>query len=407
MDDISYYSIALSGSSDKDAPATPYEYKVGFFSTSAGFRPHRHGFAELMYIKGERGVHIIDGIEYPLENFSLFLVLPHQVHSLVCADLDAPRVHYLDFDMGLLLSLLSRPEDCAAMRNALRRSAPAVRRDKLDQDTVENVFVDLLAEFSEGSGLLASATARTSAITAIMQFFDARSDEKPGDRKDDDAWKALEYAISNSHESLTAASVAQRIGWTESAFNAFCKRETGSTLPALVTEVRMQEAASLLTTFPRAGASSIMHLTGYSSQATFFRVFKKTYGCTPEEFRQKLVFRSIPEATGSVPAALSHEILLYIHREICRKLTLCDVAEVFSVNASRLGKDFTEYLGESFNQYVNRLKVIKACPMLSMTDQPIGEISEKVGFSSIRSFRTTFKRYMKKDPAEYRCNPGL
>lgn len=64
-------------------------------------------------------------------------------------------------------------------------------------------------------------------------------------------------------------------------------------------------------------------------------------------------------------------------RYVCRRLTLCDVTKAFSVNASRLGKDFTEHLGESFDQYANRLKAIKTCPMLSMTDQPIGEISEK------------------------------
>ena len=52
--------------------------------------------------------------------------------------------------------------------------------------------------------------------------------------------------------------------------------------------------------------------------------------------------------------------------------------------------------------YINKLKMEKAISLMSTTNMTITEISESVGFSTLRYFSTTFKQYTGKIPSAYK-----
>ena len=62
-----------------------------------------------------------------------------------------------------------------------------------------------------------------------------------------------------------------------------------------------------------------------------------------------------------------------------------------------------EKLNVGFNEYVNSLRVSNACIYLLKTDMSITEISDAVGFNSIRTFNRAFAKQMKVSPSEYRA----
>ena len=55
-----------------------------------------------------------------------------------------------------------------------------------------------------------------------------------------------------------------------------------------------------------------------------------------------------------------------------------------------------------FNDYINSLRVSKACLLLTDSDMSITAISDKVGFSTIRTFNRAFLRQTGKSPSDYR-----
>ena len=55
-----------------------------------------------------------------------------------------------------------------------------------------------------------------------------------------------------------------------------------------------------------------------------------------------------------------------------------------------------------FSEYVNLLRVNRACDLLNDTDKKIADISEDAGFSTIRSFNRAFARHMNMTPIQYR-----
>ncbi len=57
-----------------------------------------------------------------------------------------------------------------------------------------------------------------------------------------------------------------------------------------------------------------------------------------------------------------------------------------------------------FNEYVNSLRVSNACKHLRKSDRPITEISELVGFNTLRTFNRAFHKQMGMTPREYRLS---
>ncbi|MBQ9085973.1 MAG: AraC family transcriptional regulator [Clostridia bacterium] len=55
-----------------------------------------------------------------------------------------------------------------------------------------------------------------------------------------------------------------------------------------------------------------------------------------------------------------------------------------------------------FNDYINSLRISTACKLLSQTDKSVTEISEQVGFNTLRTFNRAFLKDMEMTPSAYR-----
>jgi AraC-like DNA-binding protein len=59
-------------------------------------------------------------------------------------------------------------------------------------------------------------------------------------------------------------------------------------------------------------------------------------------------------------------------------------------------------LGMGFNDYVNSIRISNACRLLIESTSPISEISEEVGFNTVRTFNRAFVKHVGTSPREYR-----
>ncbi len=83
-------------------------------------------------------------------------------------------------------------------------------------------------------------------------------------------------------------------------------------------------------------------------------------------------------------------------------ITLEDVAGALHLNKYHISHLLNDKLGISFNTYINTLRIDKACDLLTTGKQTVAEISENVGFGSIRSFNRAFAQIMHMTPLQYR-----
>ena len=97
-----------------------------------------------------------------------------------------------------------------------------------------------------------------------------------------------------------------------------------------------------------------------------------------------------------------HSILEYCSRNASGPLELETVAEELHLSRFYVSRLLSRELRMGFSEYVNLLRVNRACDLLNDTDKKMADISEDAGFSTIRSFNRAFARHMNMTPIQYR-----
>lgn len=102
-------------------------------------------------------------------------------------------------------------------------------------------------------------------------------------------------------------------------------------------------------------------------------------------------------------------ILSYIEEHLSGKLTLSHMAEQFYMTPGSFCRYFKKHLGVSFTNYVNDVRLEKACHMLTTTNLPVMEIGFLCGFENFSYFIRLFKQKLGQTPLGYRqtaLSPG-
>jgi len=92
----------------------------------------------------------------------------------------------------------------------------------------------------------------------------------------------------------------------------------------------------------------------------------------------------------------------YISENFAQEITLTDMAKKVSMNDSAFSRFFAKATGNSFNRFVNRVRISKACELLFDTETPITSICYETGFNNIANFNRRFRELKGSTPREYR-----
>jgi two-component system response regulator YesN len=96
------------------------------------------------------------------------------------------------------------------------------------------------------------------------------------------------------------------------------------------------------------------------------------------------------------------DALAYIRRNAAGELSLDDVARACHKNPSTLRKLFREQLGQTFSDYLNRVRVEQAIEKLKDPNRSLAEIAVEVGFYDQSHFGKVFRQVTGYTPALYR-----
>lgn len=83
-------------------------------------------------------------------------------------------------------------------------------------------------------------------------------------------------------------------------------------------------------------------------------------------------------------------------------LGLAKISSVFGISEGYVSSIFKEQDGVNFADYVEQLRIEKACQLLKDGNYKITDISSMVGYNSVQTFRRAFKRVLGIKPTEYR-----
>lgn len=100
---------------------------------------------------------------------------------------------------------------------------------------------------------------------------------------------------------------------------------------------------------------------------------------------------------------LIKNIMSYINANYMdSNLGLAKISTEFGISEGYVSSMFKEQAGVNFADYVESIRIDKACQLLREEDITITDISDMVGYNSVQSFRRAFKRVKGIQPKEFR-----
>jgi AraC-like DNA-binding protein len=92
----------------------------------------------------------------------------------------------------------------------------------------------------------------------------------------------------------------------------------------------------------------------------------------------------------------------YIERHLAEPLYLPDLARRTGLSESAFSRLFMKCTSRTLPQYVNELRIARACRLLAETDQTVNEIAAGCGYSSLANFQRQFQKVQHRPPLAYR-----
>lgn len=83
-------------------------------------------------------------------------------------------------------------------------------------------------------------------------------------------------------------------------------------------------------------------------------------------------------------------------------ITQTDAAGLVRMSASAFCRFFRRHTGKAFRDYVNEVRVARACSYLTHSDASISEIAFRSGYGNLSNFNRRFRRIVGRTPGEYR-----
>lgn len=93
-------------------------------------------------------------------------------------------------------------------------------------------------------------------------------------------------------------------------------------------------------------------------------------------------------------------MIRFVHENYSTSVTLKQLADELQLSRNYLGQIFRNVTGETFNQYLTRVRIGKAKEMIMEGELYIYEIAEKVGYTNIPYFSSQFKKITGVNPTD-------
>ncbi len=112
----------------------------------------------------------------------------------------------------------------------------------------------------------------------------------------------------------------------------------------------------------------------------------------------------IPTGTAPDNYLVIAPVLNYIDQNYADDLQTEDLADLIHLSPTHFRRIFLQIMGTSPLEYLNQIRIFKACDLMRSTEDSILSISENVGFKSIATFNRRFSTLMQMSPRTYKSH---
>lgn len=93
----------------------------------------------------------------------------------------------------------------------------------------------------------------------------------------------------------------------------------------------------------------------------------------------------------------------HIEANLAGEIYLANLSQLTGLGESAFSRLFKKSTGRTVPQYINELRIARACRLLAETDKTVGEITDMCGYPSPAHFQQQFQRFEHRSPLIYRA----
>lgn len=215
-------------------------------------------------------------------------------------------------------------------------------------------------------------------------------------------WRACIYIASLSMDpNENTETTAAKLGVDVSALNRAVRMVTGMNGDQLFSRLKCVMASSFFL-FENLPLDYIAVHSGFKSDVTFYRCFKKTMGMTPREYRDNSLYDKGSRYRGLSMDETLVAVVNYLYSNLSEQITMDGMAKALFTSDSIIRKLLDETFGVSYKQILSLFRIRYSESLLASTNLPILDISVMVGFNSDRTYSRVFSSINGISPSEYR-----
>ncbi len=255
-------------------PNTIYCNRQKFTSKNS----HRHAYYEIELIVNGSGTHIINGNAYEERTGDIFIMRLTDFHEFVHTKetenwvIEIPT-SYVSGDIANMMMQVNG-DIVTNLTNGDFEKAKSIYCMIEEVKDKKEKFYDLLKQHLT-----------LSLILFILDRTDKNISKSASN--DERLYAIIEYINANiAQPELSINSIAAKFYISRSYLSAFFKKNMGITLSAYLRKIRLSNAAMQLASTNKK-VMDISVDSGFNSLTTFLREFKKEYGISPSDMRQK------------------------------------------------------------------------------------------------------------------------
>ncbi len=277
------------------------KFPVKIFENKGKFNQvdHSHEYLQIWYVRRGKCKNYLNGYEYNYSQGGICIIPPfveHRIENddetsvLICCEFSERFINEaLQYENRDGLFDIAYLEPFFLSENMVEQLFK-ISDDKLP--FVDKIFSDLLREYNtyrKHSYLFIKADL-LKLLATIASEYDARGNHETDElfeKYRDAIDRAICYINENYNEKIYLEEACRIAMMSTSTFSYIFKQVTGKTFSEYVMNLRLRHAAELLRD-TQTSLVEICEICGFSDSNYFSRVFKKSYGMPPSQFRRAM-----------------------------------------------------------------------------------------------------------------------
>ena len=385
-------------------------------------KPVIHNIPKLLFFTEGTGKIKIYNKEFDIVPNTLLMIFPWEIVEITQVEkpLAMMKISYNSVFNNFILNSLNRYKKSKNNILSLIKKIPVVYFNKIEAKTIKNIFYEIknevglesLSDFKPFFDIRKEENATkdefdlstvyiTNKLTELIILIAKKNirDEKCANKKEEEETNIVKYIYAHLNEKLTLNKLSVIFFMSESSISKYLEEVTGFMFNDLLRHMRISKALNLLV-YTDLNIEEIAHLVGFVDGAHISNLCSKHLKMSPNKYREK--YKDMYQIFNEKEQQLVSDVIKYIYENYTKELTINDVTEKFNITDTKLNKILMSYSGKRFIEFLNALKIDKACEMLLTTDKSVIDISFELGFNTVKTFNNNFTKLKNMSPTDFR-----